>query len=361
MIRARRRSKQRGYVLSKQNHSQARSRVSVGSHRMFPAVVALWFGALFGLGSLAVRPALIESLVLASRLEVLLPAAAPPLGMTARVLLALGMAVIGVACGAMIARRIARPRPAERERRHWTPAVEDDLASDHRREAAPLPGGAAQILDLTQFDLVAPGDRLPAMEEGVAQPRRFIGAAQDVEAPSPAVPRCDMAAIASEQPAPSPAAMPRASLALPEGSAAARIVSAELTELSPVELIERLALAMQRRHQAGTLPAGSTETAEFSTSPALPQLPEAGTAPAASAAFAVEPVVIFPGQQARAGIRLLRPAGTRSEPPPVADPAPRAAPVRSPAASAAAERDPAETERALRSALATLQRMSGAA
>ena len=34
---------------------------SIVGHRHFPAVAALWFAALLGLGSLAIRPALIES------------------------------------------------------------------------------------------------------------------------------------------------------------------------------------------------------------------------------------------------------------------------------------------------------------
>ena len=52
----------------------------ITSHPLFPAVVALWFGALFGLGSLAVRPTLIEGLVLKSHIDLIIPATAPPLG-----------------------------------------------------------------------------------------------------------------------------------------------------------------------------------------------------------------------------------------------------------------------------------------
>lgn len=36
----------------------------ITSHQLFPAVVALWFGALFGLGSLAIRPTLLEAVVM---------------------------------------------------------------------------------------------------------------------------------------------------------------------------------------------------------------------------------------------------------------------------------------------------------
>ena len=48
--------------MAKQKRKQAPAK-PITTHQLFPAVVALWFGALFGLGSLAVRPSLLESLV----------------------------------------------------------------------------------------------------------------------------------------------------------------------------------------------------------------------------------------------------------------------------------------------------------
>ena len=89
----------------------------VTAHPLFPAVVALWFGALFGLGSLAIRVGLLETVVLASRIDTVIPAAAPPLGVSARILLALVLAALGALIGATIARRIARPKPEVRERK----------------------------------------------------------------------------------------------------------------------------------------------------------------------------------------------------------------------------------------------------
>ena len=83
---------------------------SIVGHRHFPAVAALWFAALLGLGSLAIRPALIESAVLSMRLDTLIAAAAPPLGMTARLLLALAMGGFGAVVGLILARKIAAPR-----------------------------------------------------------------------------------------------------------------------------------------------------------------------------------------------------------------------------------------------------------
>jgi hypothetical protein len=80
----------------------------------------------------------------------------------------------------------------------------------------------------------------------------------------------------------------------------------------------------------------------------------------------IEPVVVFPGHGSRpfAG---PAPAEPESAPPSFAPgsrpfDAPKAAPVATPRAMPAVSRqDPEETERALRAALATLQRMSGAA
>ena len=84
----------------------------ITSHPLFAAVVALWFGALFGLGSLAIRPALFESLVLKSGIDLIIPAAAPPLGVTARILIALAMAACGAVIGAILAHRMTRPKAA---------------------------------------------------------------------------------------------------------------------------------------------------------------------------------------------------------------------------------------------------------
>ena len=173
----------------------------ISRHPLFPAVVALWFGALFGLGSLVVRPALIESVVAAMRIDAVIPSAGAPLGVTTRILLVLTMAGIGGLIGAFLARRIARPRPVIHERKrgagsvgevhktdrfstffseddsdgHINPRLDDApdiadstdqpamrrrtlaMAEDPRgsdyEERAPLPGGALHILNVGDFDL----------------------------------------------------------------------------------------------------------------------------------------------------------------------------------------------------------------
>jgi hypothetical protein len=423
-----------GYlILSTQNGTKAHSKASISSHPLFPAIVALWFGALFGLGSLAVRASLIESLVLSSQIDVLLPMAAPPLGMTARILLALFMAMLGIGAGAAIARRIARPRPVARSRRRTATGMvskaeerkaasareaqvqltERQFATDKaetvrrralavgdaspsnsvntHRDAAPLPGGAPQtlphILDVTQFDLASPGsfeadlpkapaeitmldltgfavpsssdyelhpqsagtgpiDRpsqvlesygddthsfrakfanekkttawLPqpptgydepyAVNEGMAEEPElgsepeFIDVSQLTSGAQIEAPVADLEPRTSEASAHVAAAETGEKSLLPMGSAAERIASAELSELSHVELIERFAIALQQRRHTGKYPDGLVETAATFGLPFRPQalqakaaqdpfLPHAELLVASSVASAFEAIV----------------------------------------------------------------------
>ncbi len=101
----------------------------ITSHQLFPAVLALWFGALFGLGSLAIRPSLIEQAVIASKIDLVIPAAAPPLGVTARILIALVLSALGAVIGTMIARRIARPKQEVRQRKRGAASLDAEPAA----------------------------------------------------------------------------------------------------------------------------------------------------------------------------------------------------------------------------------------
>ena len=104
---------------------------------LFPAVVALWFGTAFGLGSLAVRPSLLEDLVLKSHIDLVIPAAAPPLGITARILLALVLAALGAVLGIALARRLARPKPEARERKRGARDLAEESSRVRNRDAHP--------------------------------------------------------------------------------------------------------------------------------------------------------------------------------------------------------------------------------
>lgn len=209
--------------MAKQKRKPAKGK-PITSHQLFPAVVALWFGALFGLGSLAVRPSLLEGLVLKSHLDLVIPAAAPPLGVTARILVALILAALGAMIGIVLARRIARPKPVATERKrssrdlghsesaarpHYADAstrppvlaggnYSDEvdspggggvlanrrrsLAIEHEEEAfvphemAPLPGGNPQVFDISELRMeepqAAPEAALEAAPAAFAEPQR---------------------------------------------------------------------------------------------------------------------------------------------------------------------------------------------
>lgn len=233
----------------------------ITSHPLFPAVVALWFGALFGLGSLAVRPTLIEGLVLKSHIDLIIPATAPPLGVTARILIALLLATIGAVIGIALARRITRPKiaePVERKRSAkdlsaTTPryrardahpdaparapfSAREELGQDLGRaeaapgiiamrrralaneanqtdfvphDVAPLPGAAPQILDLSEIGLSEPVATAGAALDlaGMIQPAASmvqpsqtpLDWANAVHVSAPAAPTELPAAIAAQQ------------------------------------------------------------------------------------------------------------------------------------------------------------------
>lgn len=203
---------------------------SVASHPLFSIVVVVWFGALFGLASLAIRPVLIEGLVSATGIDQVIPMAAPPLGSTARILIALLMTVLGCAVGALVARRFAKPaaqqpsahrRPAASVQAEDAPSpvalfgaertdeVEEEQPARRRRQLAimeasdsfddhaPLPG-SNQILSVAELPLKSfdevdeiwlhSSDRArPRTEDSADRPQESDGAdeAQQLDAAAP--------------------------------------------------------------------------------------------------------------------------------------------------------------------------------
>ena len=79
----------------------------VAAHRAFPLAVAAWFAVLLGLGSLVLPTQFYETVFGAIGLSAVLPAAAPPLGSTARLLIALAATGAGAAIGLVVAGRVA--------------------------------------------------------------------------------------------------------------------------------------------------------------------------------------------------------------------------------------------------------------
>ncbi|MEW9854565.1 hypothetical protein [Novosphingobium sp. M1R2S20] len=460
-------------------------RQPITRHRLFPAVVALWFGALFGLVSLAIRPTVIEHLVAATGIDSFIPMAAPPLGATTRLLLALLMTGLGCAVGALVARRFAKPvkkkpRPSSdadtsqsadepasgspvaffgRRRRL---AVEQEntpelpTAAVLQRQLAPavdLHDGAAEEdgedsgssklqvlnfaelvpeLDETDSDhpwaqefhrAMAATDAAEPAERGSAQPeaplvfmpshsedepasqdgkrnklfdayahaKRLRVDAQDpaaTTAPEPGFASLVEQATGRDENLANHDAAKEHIVAAPQNvrdpgtvsptphrdSAANRIASAPLEELSHVELLERLAMALERRRAAFARAAAEKSGADSGFDP-MEQSDREEDARSRGAGYsslldlsmrmvartpiedenpseqpASEPVVMFPANPVTSPMSAE--AGRGEE---------RARPRRVFDAPAGAQHDLHETERALEDALARLQRMSGAA
>lgn len=167
---------------------EVRKAQPISRHPLFPAIVALWFAALFGVGSIIVSPSLLERIVAATGLAKLVPMAAPPLGTTARILFALALTGLGGLIGLLAGRRVAQtaeeapPRmpfaglendPADRaaetatpdarevqesapalpRRRRASSLVADDVPPLEEQEAEYPAGDPSPILNLSELDL----------------------------------------------------------------------------------------------------------------------------------------------------------------------------------------------------------------
>lgn len=111
------------------NNSKARpaatgSKPPISASPVFPWVVALWFAALLGVGSLIVPVTLLERASVALGVASVLPQAAPPLGFTAQMLVAVAGTVGGALLGWFLARRVAGPKQEKPARRIFR-ALED--------------------------------------------------------------------------------------------------------------------------------------------------------------------------------------------------------------------------------------------
>lgn len=113
--------------------SRSRAAAPISAHPAFPAIVALWFSALLGLGSLVLPSSLPDRIVGATGLAAWLPGLTPPLGFTAHAVIALAMTGVGAALGLAVARRIAAVQDAPRGPRRNRAAVCREEESPGRR------------------------------------------------------------------------------------------------------------------------------------------------------------------------------------------------------------------------------------
>jgi len=396
--------------------STPRRKAPVTAHPWFAAIVALWFAALLGLSSLALAPAMLERIVAASRIDGFLAAAAPPLGQTARLLMALGLAGLGGVLGLILGRSLAAQakftRPVERAVIHAASEEpigdeadtfgEDTSGLGLRDRLARLTGqgdGPRDFADLPRLrardshpdapgrkpltlsdDLVAdpvPGDELVAehlptddqmpVESDHAPAASAAPAAADAEMVAQDLP-------ASDEPLEFDLVDVEAPIApLHEADPAPALAGARLDTLGVVQLSERLAIAMQARRERDARRREAVAPAADEAPIVLPSLVALRpTAPAPAPA----PDNADPGGEARkrAYSSLLdlnrRPFGddTVEAGKPVAS---FAAPIAAGLAINAAggdgsaparfptNSDPAENYRALKAALDSIQRLSG--
>lgn len=212
----------------------------VSKHPLFPAMVALWFATLFGLGCLAIRPALIESLILAMGIERAIPAIAPPLDVGARTFIAFVLAVSGGLVGLLLGRVLSSGSAGRRES-HAAPfpqprrpfSAEELAEVTFDEPAADQPGNN----NIPPIDATPPRERPPQIDLTELQ-RALLSE----KPPRPVlVPAAEPSSVTIDLPV-EPEGL---QLTAPLGKAAQRLLAADLTTLSPVELVERLGLSMQ--------------------------------------------------------------------------------------------------------------------
>ncbi|MFA9200044.1 MAG: hypothetical protein ACEQR8_02495 [Cypionkella sp.] len=232
----------------------------ISAHPAFPAIVALWFAALLGIGSLVLPIGLFERASEASGLAGIVAAAQPPLGMTARLAIALGGAGIGTLLGLAIARRVIGEAPAPKRRSADGASKPPISAHDELFE-----GGFDAGDDLARFEPAL--SRAPAAQ--TAPSLEEEAAAASNARPGPALAEADapldlgeFAAAAEADPAwetrearaddDEPLGDFHDAPAAPPAPAAQR----PLAELGMAELVERFARALQQHRNAATGSAG---------------------------------------------------------------------------------------------------------
>ena len=274
--------------------AQPAAKSPISSHPAFSAIVASWFALLLGIGSLIVPVVLFERIFANTGLTGILPATQAPLGVTARIIIALTAAAIGIAIGLLLARKVATAQAADKS------VVKSDTRANHRASRVPQaqkPISALEELGSESLDHPfddEPSDNpVPDHEDGlVDQPAVDAIDAEDggegeVEQPDeiitleetssaadfaePAIAETDNCGPVEHAFAPAEVQPELESVGSPEeiasllhsGITADQLISRPLEELGIVQLVERFAVSLQKH------PAPVTGVQD------LPELPDA--------------------------------------------------------------------------------------
>ena len=226
-------------------------RARMVDHPLFPAILVLWFAAPLAFIALALPASLLEHAAAAIRLDALVPAARPPLGFTARALLAFALA-LGGGLGGWLTALVLRRRT---------------LASVDHADALPMEAKADTAAPLVSSPVDEAQDddgddlaRLAAARANLPQRRRAltsetaevpgileISAISALEPLGAGTAAAEPIAAEAEQPAWAPAPVSSPVAGELSGEAAMRLCAAPLETLGVPQLVERFALALKAR------------------------------------------------------------------------------------------------------------------
>ncbi len=220
------------------------AKAPISSHPAFPAIVALWFAALLGIGSLIVPATLIERFHTIAGLPEIQSATGPLAGFPAKPAIALAGSVLGAGFGLLLARLIA----AARAGRPGVAAGKGHLRGGKQPISA-LEELGAQSLDQPVDDdaeqYADPESLAAGAGEGAGDSAADADDFKTIEPPQDA---CEQAGIVSSEAGSEGAPDRQAHAQNPViGLTAEQLISRPLEELGIVQLIERFALSLQHR------------------------------------------------------------------------------------------------------------------
>ncbi len=265
------------------------SKAPISSHPAFPAIVALWFAALLGIGSLIVPVVLFERLIAITGLDALVPSAQAPLGFTARMIIALAATGIGIFTGLLLARKTASAQadldksvmpkvklpisaleelgaqsldhPVD-EDELVGPDAEPDSGPDSGPDVDPATGWRPSLWTTDEPDsnepdgaeMLADNPQSPENSEPETADEPEVEAQVEAQiedqadsAPSPGIAATPLQVTEPEESSPEPVAPAEF------GMTAEQLINRPLEELGIVQLVERFALSLQQQPKAAAI------------------------------------------------------------------------------------------------------------